>query len=227
MRNTGCRSAKEALAWEARAAAAYWRAWESVPVAFSRSDIPNIPDHWLMFGDRHSPLSASPRNAATPACAVLNFLYGLAEFECRLALLSLGLDAGLGWAHRDAPYRDSAALDLVEAVRPDIDDYVLDLIGERTFSRREFVELPSGQVRLAPSLARLLAESTMGRWEATVASHAEEIARVLAHAAGAGVRAPKASGRGGGGKAEARSLVDQQRKPRERRGFRTRVGCAG
>ena len=27
---------------------------------------------------------------------------------------SFGLDAGIGWAHRDAPYRDSAALDLIE-----------------------------------------------------------------------------------------------------------------
>jgi len=115
-------------------------------------------------------------------------------------LLALGLDPGLGWAHRDAPYRDSAALDLVEAVRPDVDDYVFGLLAERTFSRREFIELPSGQVRVAPSLAKLLAESTSPRWESAVAVHAEEVVKTLARSAGPSVRAPKTATRGAGGK---------------------------
>jgi hypothetical protein len=43
-------------------------------------------------------------------------------------------------------------------VRPSVDEYVFGLLAERTFFRREFVELPTGQVRIAPSLARHLAE---------------------------------------------------------------------
>ncbi len=197
---SSCTTSRGALAIEAKAASAYWSALASIPVRFAKADAGRIPDQWSTLGERHSILSSKPRLAISPGHSILNFLYHLATAEASLALLALGLDPGLGWAHRDAPYRDGAALDLVEAVRPDIDDYVLDLLGERTFSRREFIELPSGQVRLAPSLARLLAVSTMGRLEAAVATHAEEVARVLAHAAGAGVRAPKASRRGGGGK---------------------------
>jgi hypothetical protein len=66
-------------------------------------------------------------------------------------------------------------------------------------SRREFVELPTGQVRIAPPLARLLAESTSSRWESAVAVHAEEVAKTLARSAGPTVRAPKAATRGAGG----------------------------
>lgn len=127
-------------------------------------------------------------------------LYHLAAAEASLALLALGLDPGLGWAHRDAPYRDSAALDLVEAVRPDVDDYVFDLISQRTFSRREFVEMPTGQVRIAPALAKLLSESTSARWEFAVAGYAEEAAQALARSTGPGVRAPKVATRGSGGR---------------------------
>jgi CRISPR-associated endonuclease Cas1 len=193
-----CSDTRQALAIEARAASAYWSALADLPVRFAKVDIGQIPEHWSRVGERHSILSSKPRQSVAPAHTMINFLYHLATAEASLALLALGLDPGLGWAHRDAPYRDSAALDLVEAVRPDIDDYVLDLLGERTFSRREFGELPTGQVRLAPLLAKLLAESTLGRWEETLTPHAEEIARTLAGAAG--VRAPSATARGAGSK---------------------------
>ncbi len=195
-----CTDSRQALVIEAKAASAYWKVLASIPVRFANADTGRIPDHWSSLGERHSILSSKPRLAVSPAHAILNFLYHLATAEASLGLLALGLDPGLGWAHRDAPYRDSAALDLVEAVRPDVDEYVLDLLAQRTFSRREFVELPIGQVRLAPSLAKLLAESTLGHWEAAVGAHAQEVARTLSYAAGAGVRAPKASCRGAGGK---------------------------
>ncbi|MGH9322196.1 MAG: CRISPR-associated endonuclease Cas1, partial [Vicinamibacteria bacterium] len=118
-------SVKSALALEAKAAAAYWGAWRDVRVRFARADETRIPKHWSVFTERQSPLSTSARKAVTPAGAMLNYLYALAESECRLALLAVGLDPGLGWAHRDAPYRDSAALDLLEPLRPLVDDYVM------------------------------------------------------------------------------------------------------
>jgi CRISPR/Cas system-associated endonuclease Cas1 len=151
---------RQALTIEAKAASVYWVALADRPVRFADADAGLIPERWSTVGERHSILSGKPRLAISPAHAILNFLYHLAAVEASLALLALGLDPGLGWAHRDTPYRDSAALDLVEAVRPDVDEYVLDLLAQRTFSRREFVELPTGQVRVASSLAKLLAEST-------------------------------------------------------------------
>lgn len=174
---------EELLAAEAKAATAYWRAWESVPMTFARADIDALPEHWRTAGERHSPLSSGPRLAVTPAQAILNYLYALAEFECRVALLAIGLDPGLGWFHRDASYRDSAALDLMEAIRPEVDRYVAELLDTRTFSRREFRELPNGQVRITSRLAQLVGPSGLPRCERAVASPAEAVARIVAASA--------------------------------------------
>lgn len=103
----------------------------------------------------------------------------LAEFEAQLALCTLGLDPQLGWAHVDAPYRASAALDLLEAIRPIADAFVAELVTHRTFSRREFVELPTGQVRLGASLAKVLAEAMLPIFERAVAQPAEQLAATI------------------------------------------------
>lgn len=165
----------------------------------------------MQFGERHSPLSTSARKAATPTGAILNYLYALAEFECRLALLAVGLDPGLGWAHRDAPYRDSAALDLLEPLRPLVDQYAVSLLRSRTFSRREFAESPVGHVRLTADLAGALS-STLPIWERAASAHAEQIARLLARSGGLAVRVPGARTRGsrGGGASLGRRTGAQQ-----------------
>lgn len=188
-----------ALALEAKAAAAYWGAWQGVRTRFARADEARIPKHWSVFAERQSPLSTSARKAVTSAGAMSNYLYALAESECRLALLAVGLDPGLGWVHRDAPYRDSAALDLLEPLRPPVDDYVMRLLETRTFSRREFAELPTGQVRLMPDLARLLA-ATLPTWERLASVQAEIVAKLLAKSSGGTVRIPGAATRGARGK---------------------------
>jgi hypothetical protein len=98
----------------------------------------------------------------------------------------MGLDPGLGWSHRDTPYRDSAALDVLEALRPVIDTYLLDLLGTRTFSRKEFVEAPSGHVKLSPLLASLIARDALQHVRASAEPVAEHVARLV----GAGASSP-------------------------------------
>jgi CRISPR/Cas system-associated endonuclease Cas1 len=66
-----------------------------------------VPEHWRNFGPRQSPLSGSPRLAANPPNAVLNYLYAVLESGARLAAAALGLDLGLGVLHTDTPNRDS------------------------------------------------------------------------------------------------------------------------
>lgn len=176
------------LTAEARAASVYWSALMRTPLQFAKSDRERIPDHWRTFGERHSALTRSPRLASSPAGAILNYVYALAEFEARLALLAIGLDPGMGWFHRDAPYRHSAALDLLEAIRPTCDSFVIDLLLSRTFAKREFVELPNGQVHLAPVLARALAATALPVWEERLAAVAEEVGRCVAEAASSAAR---------------------------------------
>src|SRR6266545_720078 len=214
---------REALVAEAHAAAVYWKVWSRLTLKSSRGAQVSLPEHWRNAGDRRSPLSGSPRLAATPVAAMLNYLYALAEFECRLSLLAVGLDPGLGWAHKDASYRDSAALDLLESLRPQVDAHVASLMAERTFSRREFVELPSGQVRLTRSLARDLATSTLPWWEQTAGQLAEHVGGMIAASATTPIRTPGRSTRGSHGK--GRSTLGRRTAPSLARTTRITPAC--
>jgi CRISPR-associated endonuclease Cas1 len=163
---------------EAQGAAAYWSAWRAVEITFPKSDLPRAPDHWRIFGTRKSSLSGSPRLAANPANAILNYLYTLLESEARLAAVALGFDPGIGFIHVDTDSRDSLASDLMEAVRPHIDSYVLDWIHRQPFRREWFFEKPDGNCRLMASLCLRLSE-TAQTWGALVAPVAEWVCRAL------------------------------------------------
>jgi CRISPR-associated endonuclease Cas1 len=170
-------------ALEARAAAAYWGAWEGLPTSFSRSDARRVPGHWHHFNRRGSPLTGNPRLAADPANAMLNYLYGLLEGEARIASLAMGLDPGLGVLHADQRSRDSLALDLMEAVRPEVDAYVLGLLSSHVFRAKDFHETRQGTCRLVPPLTHVLA-ATAPSWSAHVGPVAEGVARMLGAEAG-------------------------------------------
>lgn len=49
-----------------------------------------------------------------PVNALLSFAYSLLTHDCASALESVGLDAYVGFLHRDRPGRTSFALDLME-----------------------------------------------------------------------------------------------------------------
>ena len=163
---------------EAEAARAYWGAWSPVPVQFARRDAKRIPKHWETFGRRVSLVTAAPRKATNPANAILNCLYAIVEAEARLAALAVGCDPGLGIMHADQGSRDSLALDLMEPVRPQVDGFVLDLLGSRAFRKKDFFETRKGVCRIMPPLTKLLAE-TAPHWAAAVAPIAERLARQL------------------------------------------------
>jgi len=89
---------------------------------------------------------------------MLNFAYAVLEAEVTIALASVGLDPGLGVVHTDVEGRNSFSLDVLEAVRPDADRVVIEILSSRSFSHEDFVELVAGDVRLAPAIATELAQ---------------------------------------------------------------------
>jgi CRISPR-associated endonuclease Cas1 len=168
---------------EASAAAAYFSAWANNPATtprFANRDLARIPTHWLRFDGRRSVLNSANvnRRAERPVNALLNYLYALAEIEACIAAATVGLDPGIGLLHLDSRGRDSMALDLLEAVRPDIDAWLVDLLKRRTFRARDFIELPDGHVRIAPPLSHDLA-ATMDRWRREIAPTAEYVGHAL------------------------------------------------
>ncbi|MFN8224320.1 MAG: CRISPR-associated endonuclease Cas1 [Gaiellales bacterium] len=178
----------DALDFDREAAAIYWSCWANLPITVVRQDLARVPEHWLRFGTRHSPITVSTRSAINPANAILNYLYAILEAETRTACLTLGLDPGLGIWHADYRSRDSFVLDLMEAARPDVDSHVLKLLTTRTFTRREVGETSKGVCRLLPPLAQELAQTT-SKWREAIAPHAEHVVRLLARSPG--TRIPK------------------------------------
>jgi CRISPR-associated endonuclease Cas1 len=163
---------------ESQAASAYWAAWRALPITFPRKDEPRVPDHWRVFAARVSPLTGSPRLATNPPNAILNYLYALLEAESRLAAAALGLDPGIGVLHVDTPARDSLACDLMEAVRPQVDAFLLDWITRESLKREWFFEKRDGNCRLMSELAVRLSQ-TAPNWGRAVAPFAEWVAQAL------------------------------------------------
>jgi len=174
---------------ESRAAAEYFTRWAGrVHVTFAGRS-PRVPAHWRTFTARTTPLSTSRTNrkAVDPVNALLSYAYSLGEAETRRACAALGLDPALGVLHRDRAHRDSLALDLLEPLRPTIEQTVLDLLARRRFGPVDFVETPDGQCRLTETVTHPLAEALTG-WERVLAPIVEHVAATLADSATGKIR---------------------------------------
>ena len=164
---------------EAQAAKLYWHSWVDLPILWPRKDERLVPDHWKKFGSRISPITRSPRLAASPGNTLLNFAYSILEAEARLAATAMGLDAGQGFLHVDTPNRDSLACDLMEVCRPGgVDAFVLNWLQSEPLRKTDFWEDRNGNCRIASSLAIKLCE-TSDTWRRLVAPVAEYVAQEL------------------------------------------------
>ncbi|WP_413803893.1 CRISPR-associated endonuclease Cas1 [Streptomyces iranensis] len=178
--------------FEGQAGAAYWNAWiGTVGVPWSKADASKVPSYWEVYVSRSSLTSGRQRGATDPVNAMLNYCYRLAEIECVLACHAAGLDPTFGILHLDNGTRNSFALDLLETIRPEIERYVLGLIGAldnqpRTFHRSEFTETRDGQCRLNAPLTHELAEQTVS-WARTLAPIVKEYALTFASVAAGSV----------------------------------------
>lgn len=104
----------------------------------------------------------SRRPPMDPVNALLSFGYSLLAHDCASALESVGLDAYVGFLHRDRPGRQSLALDLMEELRPCVvDRFVLTLINNRMVKRSDFEYRESGGVFLTDDARRTFLQ----RWQ--------------------------------------------------------------
>lgn len=79
--------------------------------------------------------------------AMLSFAYSLLANDCASALESVGLDAYVGFLHRDRPGRSSLALDLMEELRPCFADrFVLSTVNNKVMQSGDFEAAESGAV---------------------------------------------------------------------------------
>ena len=109
-----------------------------------------VLDHMLL--NRKEDFYFRGRNRRPPldrVNAMLSFAYSLLAHDCASALESVGLDAYVGFLHRDRPGRESLALDLMEELRPCMADrFVLTLVNNRMIKPEDFQVQDSGAVLL-------------------------------------------------------------------------------
>jgi CRISPR-associated endonuclease Cas1 len=143
---------------EARVANVYFEAYRDVPLKWHMADIKKIPAHWCTMGNRNSPLANdSARKPVSPGQAILNYAYGILEHMSRVALLACGFDISVGIVHADKTGRDSLVYDLMELQRGVLDNLVLEFLRKIEFRKGDFIQIPSGEVRLHPELCRAVA----------------------------------------------------------------------
>jgi CRISP-associated protein Cas1 len=163
---------------EATAAAIYFATWRDVRIRFRDRDLARIPARWLRCDSRASALTGAPRAATSPINAMRNYLFACLESEARLALLAHGCDPQMGCLHADQRNRDSLALDAMEPVRAEVDAFLLDLLEDRTFTARDFGELPNGICRIAAPLTHELA-LTLPHWRECLRPIAARLAQTF------------------------------------------------
>lgn len=125
---------------EGMAANAYFSVWDDM--------ILRDKEHFYFRGrNRRPPLDN--------VNAMLSFCYKLLANDCAAALESVGLDAYVGFLHRDRPGRTSLALDLMEELRPCLADrFVLTVINNQILRSDDFEQAESGAVRMSDGARR-------------------------------------------------------------------------
>jgi len=94
--------------------------------------------------------------------AMLSFVYTLLAGDCASALETVGLDAYVGFLHRDRPGRASLALDLMEELRGVVADrFVLSLINKKVVNGKGFVKRENGAVIMKDDMRK----SVLSAWQ--------------------------------------------------------------
>ena len=113
------------------------------------------------FFEFHNRVKRPPTDAVN---ALLSFAYAILANDCAAALEGVGLDAYVGFLHRDRPGRMSLALDLMEEFRSVIADRcVLTLINNRMLSKKDFVLQEDGAVLLNDTGRKIFLEAWQKR----------------------------------------------------------------
>jgi CRISP-associated protein Cas1 len=131
-------SVPKLLGIEGRAAAAYFKAWEGVPLRWKATTRRPISESWRAIGPRSAVRSGEAENvrASHPLNAILNYAYIVLQSKLKIEAVSAGHDPTLGIMHHG--YQGSPALvfDRMEPFRPQVDAAVLALAFTETFSGR-------------------------------------------------------------------------------------------
>lgn len=129
-----CGNLEQLRGWEGQAAFSYFKLFDQM-ILQQKKD--------FFFHSR------SRKPALDNVNAMLSYAYTLLAYDTAAALESVGLDAYVGFLHRDRPGRESLALDVIEELRSVyVDRFVLSLINKKMVKRNNFYQQENGSVRM-------------------------------------------------------------------------------
>lgn len=135
-----CNNLESLRGWEGQAAQSYNQ-------LFNQMILQQKDDFYFHSRSRRPPLDK--------VNALLSFAYTLLANDVASALETVGLDAYVGFLHRDRPGRVSLALDVMEELRGVYADrFVLSLINKRSIKKDDFVNKESGAVIMTEEARR-------------------------------------------------------------------------
>ena len=111
------------LGLEGRTAFPYFAAWQSLPLRWKGTARHPIPRDWCSIGQRgtYARKKVGNRNASHPINAILNYAYAILESQVRIQILAAGYDPTIGILHSGRGGRSDFVLDLMEPLRPIVD----------------------------------------------------------------------------------------------------------
>jgi CRISPR/Cas system-associated endonuclease Cas1 len=118
------------------------------------------------------------RKASHTANLMLNNLFKLPFVVTGFGLLKRGFDPMAGIVHADKQNRDSFACDVMEAIRPRVDDWLLEFIQRHEFTKKDFYEKRDGGIRLTLKITPILTE-TISYWSADIDDVINQVEGIL------------------------------------------------
>lgn len=162
----------------------YWNTWvKTVQIPWKPADQAKIPEHWE-FKKRGTDDSTGTQNqnAKDPLNAMLNYGYRIGEHACYDACVASGLNPVIGVLHPAQDDRSAFALDVLEAIRPEVDRRIIRFLRMlRGFDRRWLHEKEGtsrGVIVLDPPLTHRIAGWQAELFECALPV-AAECARIL------------------------------------------------
>lgn len=138
---------------EGRAAQLYWNQWN-----FELDHYKDFPEHWRQYSNRTSPISGNGRKAVHPVNAMLNYGYTILAGRIERTLVFEGYDPAAGALHVHLDGRASLAWDLIELLRPTVDEQLMGWVQTQKWRKRDFEVSDEGTVYLRQQLARVVVQ---------------------------------------------------------------------
>lgn len=143
---------------EARAAIIYWSTWSNCVIQWKEKD---VPIEWRGFAQRASGISGNGYKATHPVNTILNYAYAILAGQVERALQIAGLDVAVGSLHADQDGRASLVYDLMEPMRPIVDQVIFNWMMMQRWRRADFVIDRQGVIRVHPQLGRVVVTKAM------------------------------------------------------------------